>query len=125
MWRLHDHGADLHSKNEYGGSLLMSAVHYGLEADVTALLAAGLDVNAVNNRGDTPLSLAAAKGNLDVLKMLLSHGATHGAYLACHARHARNACNAAAAHSHQERHHRHHHDRWPRAWLPFPLARFV
>lgn len=39
------------------------------------LLAAGADVNAKNERGDTPLSVAAEKGYTDIVELLRAHGA--------------------------------------------------
>lgn len=40
-----------------------------------ALLEAGADVNAPQEKGFTPLHEAAATGKLDLLRILLSHGA--------------------------------------------------
>ena len=54
----------------------MSAVHFGHKEHVTRLLALGLDVNAANHRGDTPLTLACSKGDLDLVKDLVKHGAS-------------------------------------------------
>jgi ankyrin repeat protein len=45
-------------------------------AEVVDLLAlAGADLNVANNRGQTPVGVAAAKGFLDVVEVLLRHGA--------------------------------------------------
>ena len=52
MWRLHEKGAPLDMENEYGGTVLMSAVHAGDLEQVTKLLDAGLDINHANRRGD-------------------------------------------------------------------------
>jgi len=75
MWRLHAAGASLHVMNEYGGTVLMSAVHYGHEADAVKLIEAGLDVNVANKRGDTPLTLACSREELQLVKTLLARGA--------------------------------------------------
>ena len=75
MWVLHAQGASLEVTNEYGGTVLMSAVHFGRADDVTRLVAAGLDVNAANHRGDTPLTLAASRDDLPLVKTLVGLGA--------------------------------------------------
>ena len=42
---------------------------------IKSLIAQGKDINARNIRGQTPLHLAAAKGNSDVVQLLLENGA--------------------------------------------------
>ena len=76
LWKLHAAGAPLDVRNEYGGTVLMSAVHYGHRDDAEKLLAAGLDVNAHNHRGDTCLTLAASRDDLPLVEFLLSKGAS-------------------------------------------------
>jgi len=68
----------VHATNEFGGSLLMSAVHYGHKEDALRLLEPphSLDVNRHNHRGDTPLTLAASSGNMDLVQLLLDRGAS-------------------------------------------------
>lgn len=68
--------ASLHVTNEYGGNVLMSAVHYGHWTDVTKLLLQGLDINAHNHRGDTPLTLAASRDDLAMVEGLVNQGAS-------------------------------------------------
>ena len=75
MWALHEAGAPLTELNEYGGTVLMSAAHFGHKDDVEKLLAKGLDVNAANRRGDTPLSLACSRDDLPLVELLLARGA--------------------------------------------------
>jgi ankyrin repeat protein len=75
MWRLVEAGGRLDALNEYGGSVLMSAVHLGRQEEVARLIEAGLDVNHANRRGDTPLTLAASRGDVPMLELLLKHGA--------------------------------------------------
>lgn len=47
---------------------------------IKRLIAEGADVNAKGDRGDTPLSWAAAQGNLEVAQLLIDLGADPGAY---------------------------------------------
>jgi len=42
---------------------------------VVRLLDAGLDANHANKRGDTPLTLAASKGDVELMRMLTRRGA--------------------------------------------------
>src|SRR5438105_2687516 len=54
---------------------LISAVRYGSAADVTRFLAQTNDVNAIDEQGATALHYAAHRGDLSVLRTLLSAGA--------------------------------------------------
>ena len=45
------------------------------KGDVAALLARGVDVDAANDRGVTPLYIAAEQGYLELVKLLLERGA--------------------------------------------------
>ncbi len=67
-------GADGARKSKYG-TALHTAVHYGKGANVEALLAGGLDVDAVDAEGRTPLSWAAETGNAAIADRLLAAGA--------------------------------------------------
>ena len=49
---------------------LIDASRYGRVADVAALLADGVDVNARNADGESPALVAARRGHYDVLKLL-------------------------------------------------------
>lgn len=55
---------------------LIAAARAGNVAAVQALLAKGAKLNAVNRRGDSPLSEASQKGNLEVTQLLLAKGAS-------------------------------------------------
>ena len=52
------------------------AVHYGLVLTVRELLAAGADVNAQDNEGNTAMHAAAEIGRLECIKLLLFAGAS-------------------------------------------------
>jgi integrin-linked kinase len=56
-------GADLHC-----------AAAYNHKDIAESLLAYKADVNAMNNKGETPLHLAIARGNKDVADLLRQHG---------------------------------------------------
>lgn len=76
--------APTHDKNPYtdgetsstytDNALLVAVKHENLEI-VKLLLAAGLDVNAVNGRAEPILHIAAAKGNMSMTQLLLYYGA--------------------------------------------------
>jgi hypothetical protein len=67
------HGADVNARNEHGASPL----HYSKNGEVAELLIKhNADVEARDSDGWTPLHFAAEKGNLDVAKVLISHGAS-------------------------------------------------
>lgn len=54
---------------------MLSAAQNGNVTLMTSLLNANADVNAMDMEGETPLSAAAAGGELDMMSLLLSHGA--------------------------------------------------
>jgi hypothetical protein len=54
---------------------LEQATLNGQEETIKSLIEHGDDINARNNRGYTPLHLAAAKGNSEVVQLLLENGA--------------------------------------------------
>lgn len=55
-------------------SALLKAAEAGDTARVEALLAQGADLNAKNNVGDTPLSIASFRGHLEIVKILIAKG---------------------------------------------------
>lgn len=57
------------------GQALLQATESGDLQTMRTLLAAGAFVNARNDRGVTPLHIAAAGGDLAVVELLLQHGA--------------------------------------------------
>lgn len=78
------HGADTNARDSEGANALMAAVDSlpkrPLERvcqveTAKVLLAAGIDVNASTTDGTTALMIAADAGNLDLIRLLLSHGA--------------------------------------------------
>lgn len=77
MRMLHDHGMDVDHRvtrgPRSGMTPLMVAVRASEPAAVAWLLERGGDVNAVDQRGRTPLILAIREGNLDLVRRL--HGA--------------------------------------------------
>lgn len=60
----------------FGALPLHLAAALGNKAMVEHLLAAGADLNAVENTGKTPLELAVNYGHRDVAEVLLAHGAS-------------------------------------------------
>ncbi len=54
---------------------LFQAVYDGRPEEIPALVTAGADVNAGNPNGWTPLMVAASRGDLEAVKLLLSAGA--------------------------------------------------
>jgi len=54
--------------------LISSAITYQISA-VKALLAIGVDVNATNQMGQSPFSVAVESGNVELVKLLIAHGA--------------------------------------------------
>ena len=53
----------------------MGAVQQGHTEIVKLLLVAGADVNAKENEGDTPLSIAKQKEHTQIIKLLKEYGA--------------------------------------------------
>jgi ankyrin repeat protein len=68
-------GAQLNNTDNQGQTALMSAVRWDHIDCALALLAKGADVNAKAVDGSTALSIAKAKGNTDLVKVLQDAGA--------------------------------------------------
>jgi ankyrin repeat protein len=68
-------GANVNAANEYGVTPLTLAVINRSPAMVEKLLKAKANANAAQTTGETPLMTAASTGNLDVAKLLVTHGA--------------------------------------------------
>lgn len=56
-------------------TLLMYAIEYGRKSVVEKLIAYGADVNAASPYRITPLMIAASKGNVELVQLLLFHNA--------------------------------------------------
>jgi ankyrin repeat protein len=70
-----EHGADINTQNEYGGTPLHYASDYGALEVVRVLLEHGADVEVKRNDGQTALQIAAARGHDEVADLLREHGA--------------------------------------------------
>lgn len=57
---------------EGGARLIDYAVYAGSQASVRALLRQGASVNSISPKADSPLMLAASKGNLEIMRMLIA-----------------------------------------------------
>ncbi len=70
------HGADPNAASKAGNTaLIIAAGGAGTAGSLEALLAKGVEVNAHNEEGVTPLIRAASVGNARNVKLLLDHGA--------------------------------------------------
>ncbi len=69
-------GADVHAKeSRWGRTPLHGAAYKGRYKTAGLLIAAGANVNATDNEGKTPLSLAQEKGRTEIVELLRKHGA--------------------------------------------------
>ena len=68
-------------KPNHGDSALIKASANGYKECVTLLLEAGADVNAVNNTGNTALTIAAVAGNVSVVKCLMKANCYANGYI--------------------------------------------
>ena len=72
-----EHGADIHARSVCGPQLLSSPPEpeHLRKQEAPLFLEVGVDVNSRNSAGDTALTVAAAEGEREVVKLLLDHGA--------------------------------------------------
>ncbi len=70
-----DRGADLSSRDNYGGTPLHEACLNGRTDIALALIDLGADVSAKDNYGDTPLHFACNKGHEETALALIARGA--------------------------------------------------
>ena len=71
-----ENGADVNAHHSEGGSTpLHYAILTGRPSVVRMLLEAGADQNIAYRDGQVAIHLAAARGNLQIVQLLLDHGA--------------------------------------------------
>lgn len=75
LTRYLDAGVPATLTNSGGDSLLMLAAYHGHARIVADFAARGVDVNAVNDKGQTPLAGVAFKGYAEVAEVLIKAGA--------------------------------------------------
>ena len=76
VMHLLNYGADAHVRTTGGNTALHAAVSNAESARlIKALLDKGVDINATNNKGETPLMVAAGNKNHSLYRLLLKHGA--------------------------------------------------
>jgi len=73
--RFLERGADIHIRDEFGGTPLHYAAHFGYMDMIEFLVNGGADVNAQDGDGDTPLHEAVRAGHVDAVRLLLQNGA--------------------------------------------------
>ena len=66
---------NLDQQNSYGETLLIASITYGKLSNVKLLIKKGVDVNACDNNGLTPLMHAFFWGKLKIMELLYSNGA--------------------------------------------------
>lgn len=69
------HGANIHAKNEYGGTALQTAVYHKQLAIIELLLQRGAYIDEKKNDGTTSLHTAVEGGDLNVIELLLKNKA--------------------------------------------------
>jgi hypothetical protein len=79
---LYHHGTSINAVDSNGQSVLLRSIRKkeplnfeGLSVDPHTLIEAGVDVNLADSKGTTPLMAAAEKGDADLVRNLLAHGA--------------------------------------------------
>ncbi|XP_055848375.1 alpha-latrotoxin-Lhe1a-like [Episyrphus balteatus] len=68
-------GANIHAKNEYGGTALQAAVFRKQSDTIELLLDRGAIVDEKKNDGSTPLHTAVQRGNMKIIEILIKRGA--------------------------------------------------
>jgi ankyrin repeat protein len=72
------HKADINAANNNGYVPLLGAISYGMKngrRPVEVLVNNGANLNVESDRGETPLSNAIWRGDIEVVKLLIAHGA--------------------------------------------------
>jgi len=72
------HKADINAADNSGYVPLLGAISYGMKngrKPVEVLVNNGANVNAESARGETPLGNAIERGDIEILKLLIAHGA--------------------------------------------------
>ena len=75
MQAMIDAGADVNTKDSFGGTPLHLAAKEGQAEVIPVLVKAGADVNAKTDEGGTPFHLAAQEGHAEVIPVLVKAGA--------------------------------------------------
>ena len=83
-----DNGADVNSADEYGTTSLIYVIRYGVHDVATTsiaklLIERGADLDKLDADGETPLNMAVRNNMLEIVKLLIDHGAspTHDPHL--------------------------------------------
>lgn len=68
-------GIKIEAKNKFGKSAFFNACEFGCFECVNVLFDHGADIDALSNRGATPIMLAAVKKHKEIVSFLLDKGA--------------------------------------------------
>ncbi|RDW58387.1 hypothetical protein BP5796_12317 [Coleophoma crateriformis] len=72
---LHEHGGNIHERNNKGWTPLSVAANYGHLKVVRFLYEHGADIHTPTHHGWTPTNVASENGHLDIVKFFYEHGA--------------------------------------------------